>query len=103
MAKSTYKNATYPLRIDNTIAYKMKQIAKIENRSLNNMYETIARKYVEEYEIKHGVITIDTPRGGKLNYQTIKSRETQIFRIFKKWNGEGTRVVLKNHANNSIS
>lgn len=58
MAKYPYKNATYSLRIDNTIAYKMKQIAKAENRSLNNMYETIARAYVEEYETEHGSIPV---------------------------------------------
>ena len=64
MTKSTYKNETYPLRIDNTIAYKMKQIAKAENRSLNNMYETIAKAYVEKYEKQHGEIPTNTPRGG---------------------------------------
>ena len=59
MVKYPYKNATYSLRIDNNIAYKMKHIAKEEGRSLNNMYEQIAKAYVKQYEAEHGEIPIE--------------------------------------------
>ena len=56
-----YKNAAYTLRIDNQIATKMRYIAKQEGRSLNNMYEQIAKAYVQQYEKEHGTIPIDPP------------------------------------------
>lgn len=54
----TYKNKTYPLRIDNVLQAKVKQIADKEDRPLSKQYERIIRQYVEEYESKNGNIII---------------------------------------------
>lgn len=61
-----YKNQQYPLRIDNTVHAKIKYIAQENGRTINNMYEQIAKQYVAAYEAEHGEIPLPDhdPVGG---------------------------------------
>lgn len=54
----TYKNKTYPLRIELEIMEKIKEIAKIEDRTTNKQIERILRKYIEDYESRNGEIHV---------------------------------------------
>lgn len=67
----TYKNKTYPLRINDELKTKMKEIAKIGNRPVSREYETAIILYIEDYERQHGPIELppageDSAGGGKL-------------------------------------
>lgn len=55
-----YKNKTYPLRIDNELMDKIRIIAKIEDRKINQQIERMLRKEVNDYEATHGEIETDT-------------------------------------------
>lgn len=47
-----YKNKAYTLRIDESLMEKIKDIAKIEDRTANKQIEHMLRKQLEEYEKK---------------------------------------------------
>lgn len=49
----------YPLRLDETLAKKVKTLAKLNDRSYKGQIENILKKYVSEYESSNGEITID--------------------------------------------
>lgn len=46
------------LRLDETIYQKLKFIADLEGRSLNNQTEQIIRLYIRTYEAEHGEIEL---------------------------------------------
>lgn len=46
------------LRLDETTYNKLKFLAIIDNRSINNFVEYIIKKYLTEYESEHGVIPL---------------------------------------------
>lgn len=48
------------LRMQDELYYKIKYIAKKENRSYNQEAVYILKKYIDEYENQNGVIDIDT-------------------------------------------
>lgn len=48
----------YPLRIDETLAAKIKYLAKENDRSYKGQIENILKKYVAEYEKENGEIII---------------------------------------------
>jgi len=48
----------YPLRLEETLAKKLRQLSKINNRSYNKEIEWILRNYIENHEIANGVIII---------------------------------------------
>ena len=52
----TYKNKTYPLRIDNDLMEKVKIIAQKEDRPVSKQLERIIKLYVEQYEKENGHI-----------------------------------------------
>lgn len=49
----------YPLRLDETLAKKIKTLAKLNDRSYKGQIENILKKYVAEYEQKNGEIKVD--------------------------------------------
>lgn len=49
----------YPLRIDEILQKKVKQIAKENDRTYRAQIENILKNYVVDYERKHGEIQID--------------------------------------------
>lgn len=49
----------YPLRLDETVAKKIKALAKSNDRSYKGQIENILKKYIAEYEKENGEITID--------------------------------------------
>ncbi|SFR97102.1 hypothetical protein [Anaeromicropila populeti] len=55
----TYKNKTYPLRLDNDLRQKVEIIANKDDRALSKQYERMIRYYIEMYEKEHGKIEID--------------------------------------------
>lgn len=42
------------LRLDEELYNKLRALSELEGRSLNNMMEFIARRYVENYEAQNG-------------------------------------------------
>lgn len=44
------------IRIEETLYNKLKTIADIEGRSVNNLNEFIIRRFVADYEAKHGPV-----------------------------------------------
>lgn len=42
------------LRLDEELYDKLKSLSKLEGRSLNNLMEFIARRYVADYEARNG-------------------------------------------------
>jgi predicted DNA-binding protein len=44
------------IRIEESLYGKLKAIAKLEGRTVNNLNEYIIRRYVAEYEAKHGPV-----------------------------------------------
>ena len=44
------------IRIDESLYSKLKAIAKLEGRTVNNLNEYIIRKFVTDYESKHGQV-----------------------------------------------
>lgn len=44
------------IRIEETLYNKLKTIAENEGRSVNNLNEFIIRRFVAEYESKHGPV-----------------------------------------------
>ena len=54
----SYKNKTYPLRIDNKLQDKIKYIADINDRPVSKQYERIIREYIEKYELEKGEIKL---------------------------------------------
>lgn len=46
------------LRLAEPLYEKLKAISELENRSLNNLLEYAAQKYVSEYESMHGPISV---------------------------------------------
>lgn len=44
------------IRIEETLYDKLKAIAELEGRSVNNMNEYIIRRFVTDYEAKHGPV-----------------------------------------------
>ena len=51
------------LRLNEQLYEKLRALAAQENRSLNNLMEYIAQKYVTEYEQKNGAIAPLDPDG----------------------------------------
>lgn len=49
---------TFNLRISDDVDYKIKHIAKLEQRSKNKQIEFILLKFIEIYEDEHGKIEI---------------------------------------------
>lgn len=49
----------YPLRLDETLQKKLKQLAKDNDRTYRAQIENILKTYVAEYEKQHGAIKID--------------------------------------------
>ncbi len=52
----TYKNKTFPLRIDNNLQAKVEALSQLEKRNITQQYELIVEKYINEYEKQHGTI-----------------------------------------------
>ena len=50
----------YPLRLDETLAKKIKTLAKLNDRSYKGQIENILKKYVAEYERQNGEIKVDS-------------------------------------------
>lgn len=50
---------TFNLRISDELDYKIKIIAKNEQRSKNKEIEYILQEYVKKYEINNGKIKVD--------------------------------------------
>lgn len=50
---------TFNLRISDITDYKIKHIAKIENRSKNKQIEYILNSYISKYEEENGKIEIE--------------------------------------------
>lgn len=48
------------LRMSDDLYLKLRYIAKKENRSYNQEAVYILQRFVEEYESKHGTISVDT-------------------------------------------
>lgn len=48
----------FTLRLDMITHAKIKKIAAVENRSMTNMIEMLARKEIKKYEEKNGEIII---------------------------------------------
>ena len=46
-------------RLDHYTIEKLRVIADGENRSLNNMVETILMRHIQQYESEHGKIDLD--------------------------------------------
>ena len=44
------------IRIEESLYGKLKAIAKLEGRTVNNLNEYIIRRFVTEYEAKHGQV-----------------------------------------------
>ena len=50
-------------RLDHDTIEKLRVIADGENRSLNNMVETILMRHIQQYEAEHGPIARDALAG----------------------------------------
>jgi hypothetical protein len=50
----------YPLRLDETLQKKVKCLAKENDRTFRAQIEHILKKYVAEYEQKHGEIIVNS-------------------------------------------
>lgn len=48
------------LRLNESVYDKIRVLASLDHRSINNMIEHILQSYVEEYEFENGTIIIDT-------------------------------------------
>ena len=48
----------YPLRLDETLAKKIKTLAQLNDRSYKGQIENILKKYVAEYEEENGEIKV---------------------------------------------
>ncbi len=48
------------LRLNESVYDKIRVLASLDHRSINNMIEHILQTYVEEYELENGTIIIDT-------------------------------------------
>ena len=55
---ATQPNA-YPLRIDETLAKKIKTLAKLNDRSYKGQIENILKGFISQYEKEHGEIKVD--------------------------------------------
>lgn len=55
------QQSAYPLRIDETLQKKVKQIAKENDRTYRAQIENILKNFVADYEREHGEIQIDSP------------------------------------------
>lgn len=55
------QQSAYPLRIDETLQKKVKQIAKENDRTYRAQIENILKNFVADYEKEHGKIQIDSP------------------------------------------
>lgn len=49
----------YIMRIDSDIFFKLKQISKIESRSINKQLEFIIKDYICSYEKNNGAIILE--------------------------------------------
>lgn len=54
---TTYKIQT-GLRLDENQYNKLKALAEMEGRSLNNLAEYIIRQYLDQYEKEHGPLPV---------------------------------------------
>ncbi|MGN0837863.1 MAG: hypothetical protein ACI4NN_02090 [Pyramidobacter sp.] len=50
----------YPLRLEETLQKKLKQLAKDNDRSYRAQIENILKKYISEYEKVNGVIKFES-------------------------------------------
>lgn len=58
MGKNLQKQ--YPFRTNNdTMMQKLNVIAKSQNRTRNNLIETLLENYLDEYESTNGIVLID--------------------------------------------
>ncbi len=63
----TYKNKTYPLRIDNNLMDKIRIIAEKEDRKINQQIERMLRIAVQSYEKENGAIILETLEAPRTN------------------------------------
>ncbi len=70
MPQGNYKNKAYPLRIDETLMDKIKEIASKEDRTTNKQIEKILREWVEQYEAEQNKELLKS--------QITNDRETKI-------------------------
>lgn len=63
----TYKNKTYPLRIDNSLMDKIRIIAEKEDRKINQQIERMLRIAVQSYEKENGTINLETIEAPRTN------------------------------------
>ena len=63
----TYKNKTYPLRIDNSLMDKIRIIAEKEDRKINQQIERMLRIEVQNYEKENGAINLETLEAPRTN------------------------------------
>ncbi len=70
MPQGNYKNKAYPLRIDESLMDKIKDIAAKEDRTTNKQIEKILREWVEQYEAsqnKESLISQNTESKHKIS------------------------------------
>jgi hypothetical protein len=48
----------YPLRLEEILSRKLRQLSKENNRSYNKEIEWILKKYIEQYEADHSEIIL---------------------------------------------
>lgn len=70
MPQGNYKNKAYPLRIDEALMDKIKEIASKEDRTTNKQIEKILREWVEQYEAEQNKELLKS--------QITNDRETKI-------------------------
>lgn len=56
MSKQT---SAYPLRLDETLSLKVKELAKLNDRTYRGQIENILKSYVASYEAEHGELKAD--------------------------------------------
>lgn len=49
----------YPLRLEETLARKIRKLANENNRSYNKEIEWILKNHIKQYEIEHGEIILN--------------------------------------------
>lgn len=65
-----YKNKAYTLRIDNDVMEQVRQIAKLEDRTINKQIERMAKEYIKNHyksDTNGNIINIGRDNNGNIN------------------------------------
>lgn len=64
-----YKNKAYTLRIDNDVMAQVRQIAELEDRTVNKQIERMAKEYIKNhYTDSNGkIVNIGRDNNGQIN------------------------------------